>query len=243
MRSKGYGQFCPVSVAAEVLSERWTFLVLRELLAGSTRFNDLHRGVPLMSASLLSQRLRDLEMTGIIERRPLSTGRGYSYHLTESGEALRPIVYGIGLWGTKYMRTQYSAENLDPSLLMWDMRRWIRGDHMPPGRTVVRFDIPDAPPPKRHYWMMKEAGETDIDLCLFDPGFPVDLVVTGRLATLTRVWMGDIEPEAAVRNREITLEGDPAHCKGFYDWIGLSPFVHMEAAGMTAVIAQAAPAS
>jgi DNA-binding HxlR family transcriptional regulator len=243
MPSKGYGQFCPVSIAAEVLSERWTLLVLRELLAGSTRFNDLHRGVPLMSASLLSQRLRDLEIAGLIERQPLPTGKGYSYHLTESGRALEPIVTGIGLWGLKYMRTQFSPENLDPSLLMWDMRRWIRGDHMPAGRVVIRFDIPDAPAPKRHYWMVKNEIEKDIDLCLFDPGFPVDLVVTSKLATLTRVWMGDIEPESAVRNHQVTLEGNPAVRMSFYDWIGLSPFVHLEAAGMEASLQQPALAS
>ncbi len=230
MRRKGYGQFCPVSIAAEVLSERWSLLVLRELLAGSTRFNDLHRGVPLMSASLLSQRLRDLEGAGLVERQPLPTGKGYSYHLTDSGEALRPIVDGIGLWGAKYMRTQYSQENLDPSLLMWDMRRWIRGDLMPPGKIVVRFDIPDAPMPKRHYWMVKEESG-DIDLCLFDPGFPVNLVVTSGLRTLTRVWMGDIEAESAVRNQQVTLDGDPMVRMTFYDWIGLSPFVHLQAAG------------
>lgn len=231
MRNKGYGQFCPISIAAEVLTERWTLLVLREMLAGSTRFNDLHRGVPLMSASLLSQRLRDLEGAGLIERRALPTGKGYSYHLTESGEALRPIITGIGLWGSKYMRTQYSPENLDPSLLMWDMRRWIRGDLMPPGRVVIRFDIPDAPVQKRRYWMVKEDGEHNVDLCLFEPGFPVDLVITSNLATLTRVWMGDIEAESAVRNQQLLLEGDPVVRMSFYDWIGLNPFVHLEAVG------------
>lgn len=231
MRSRGYGQFCPISIAAEVLTERWTLLVLREMLAGSTRFNDLHRGVPLMSASLLSQRLRDLEGAGLIERRALLTGKGYSYHLTESGEALRPIITGIGLWGSKYMRTQYSPENLDPSLLMWDMRRWIRGDLMPPGRVVIRFDIPDAPVQKRRYWMVKEDGEHNVDLCLFEPGFPVDLVITSNLATLTRVWMGDIEAESAVRNQQLLLEGDPVVRMSFYDWIGLNPFVHLEAVG------------
>jgi DNA-binding HxlR family transcriptional regulator len=240
MPSKGYGQFCPVSIAAEVLSERWTLLVLRELLAGSTRFNDLHRGVPLMSASLLSQRLRDLEIAGLIERQPLQTGKGYSYHLTEGGAALEPIVVGIGLWGTKYMRTQYAPENLDPSLLMWDMRRGIRGDLMPSGKIVIRFDLPDAPAPKRHYWMVKGEGETDLDLCLFDPGFPVCLVITSTLATLTRVWMGDIDAKTAVRNHQITLEGEPAVRMSFYEWIGLSPFVHLEAAGMTPALAESA---
>jgi DNA-binding HxlR family transcriptional regulator len=230
MRNKGYGQFCPVSVAAEVLTERWSLLVLRELLAGSTRFNDLHRGVPLMSASLLSQRLRDLELAGIVDREPLPTGKGYSYHLTESGQALMPIVNGIGLWGVKYMKTHYTPENLDPSLLMWDMRRWVRGDLMPPGRVVIRFDIPDAPARKQHYWLKKDEGDNTIDLCLFDPGFPVGLVVTGRLEMLTRVWMGDIEPEAAVRNGLIELDGSPELRMSFYDWIGLSPFVHMAAA-------------
>lgn len=233
MRNKGYGQFCPVSVAAEVLAERWSLLVLRELLAGSTRFNDLHRGVPLMSASLLSQRLRDLELAGIVDREPLPTGKGYSYHLTESGEALGPIVNGIGLWGVKYMRTQYSPENLDPSLLMWDMRRWVRADLMPTGRVVIRFDIPDAPARKQHYWLMKDENDTSVDLCLFDPGFPVGLVVTGRLEMITRVWMGDIEPEAAVRNHLIELDGTPELRMSFYDWIGLSPFVHLAATDTT----------
>ncbi len=239
MRNKGYGQFCPVSVAAEVLSERWTLLVLRELLSGSTRFNDLHRGVPLMSASLLSQRLRDLEGAALIERRPLPTSKGYSYHLTESGKALDPIITGIGLWGTKYMRTQYSPENLDPSLLMWDMRRWIRGDLMPPGKHVIRFDIPDAPVQKRRYWMVKEESG-DIDLCLFDPGFPVNLVITSGLANLTRVWMGNIEVETAVRTQQIVLEGDQQVRMSFYDWIGLNPFVHLEAVGAEPALKQTA---
>ncbi len=240
MRNKGYGQFCPVSMAAEVLAERWSLLILRELLCGSTRFNDLHRGVPLMSASLLSQRLRDLELAGIIDRKPLPSGKGYACHLTESGEALRPIVNGIGLWGLKHMHTQYAPENLDPSLLMWDMRRWIRGDRMPDGRVVIRFDMPDAPARKQHYWLMKEEGEINIDLCFFDPGFVVGLVVTGRLETITRVWMGDIEPEAAVRNHLIQLEGTPELCMSFYDWIGLSPFVHMAAAEDGAPLRQTA---
>jgi DNA-binding HxlR family transcriptional regulator len=225
MRSKGYGQFCPVSVASEVLTERWTILVLRELLCGSTRFNDLHRGVPLMSASLLSQRLRDLEMAGIIERHPLENGRGFSYHLTPAGRALGPIVDEIGIWGIKYLRNLYDAENLDPSLLMWDMRRWIRAEHLPSGRVVIRIDIPDAPAAKRHFWLLKHAGDTEIDLCMFDPGFDVDLVVTGQLEVLTRVWMGDIPLETAVRNRLIELDGSPELRMSFYDWIGLSPFV------------------
>ncbi|MCO5223363.1 MAG: helix-turn-helix transcriptional regulator [Thermomicrobiales bacterium] len=229
MCAKGYGQFCPVSIAAEVLSERWTLLVLRELLAGSTRFNDLHRGVPLMSASLLSQRLRDLELAGLLDRQPLPSGKGKSYRLTEAGEALRPVVDGIGLWGTRYMRTQYAPENLDPSLLMWDMRRWIRGDRMPSGHIVIRFDIPDAPLQKQHYWMVKEDGSDTLDLCLFDPGFPVCLIVTGRLEILTRVWMGNIEAEHAVRSGQLTLDGVPEIRMSFYDWIGLNPFVHLAA--------------
>ncbi len=175
----------------------------------------------------------------MIERRPLPTGKGYSYHLTDSGEALRPIVFGIGLWGSKYMRTQFSPENLDPSLLMWDMRRWIRGDLMPPGKIVIRFDLPDAPMQKRHYWMVKEeSGE--IDLCLFDPGFPVNLVVTSKLATLTRVWMGDIEAEAAVRTKQVVLEGDSAVRMSFYDWIGYSPFVQLVADGMEPALQKSA---
>ncbi len=225
--TKGYGQFCPVAVASEVLAERWTLLILRELLCGSRRFNDLHRGVPLMSASLLSQRLKELELAGLVEKRAQSGHRGHDYVLTEAGEAVRPIVYGIGLWGLKYMRSTFEESNLDPSLLMWDMRRWIRPQHLPESKVVIRIDLTDARRGLQHFWLVKESGASELDLCLHDPGFEVDLVVTSDVETMSRVWLADIDLESAVRSRRIELEGPSSLRMSFYDWIGLSPFAHM----------------
>lgn len=226
-RRTGYGQFCPVSIASEVLAEKWTPLVLRELLCGSHRFNDIHRGVPLMSASLLSQRLRHLEEWGLVERVPVPGTRGYSYMLTEAGHALRPIIDSIGLWGLKYMRTTFAAENLDPSLLMWDMRRWIKPEHFPWDRAVIMINITDVRKRLRSYWLVKDPNDATLDLCLDDPGFDVDLTITSDIETLAKVWMGEISLDVALRNRQIEIEGAPALRLTVYDWIGLSPFASM----------------
>ncbi|MBX3071293.1 MAG: helix-turn-helix transcriptional regulator [Thermomicrobiales bacterium] len=226
-RKSGYGQFCPVSIAAEVLAEKWTLLVLRELLAGSSRFNDIQRGVPLMSATLLSQRLRTLEHWGLIERIQEPGARGHSYCLTEAGMALGPIIDNIGVWGLKYMRqTTFADQNLDPSLLMWDMRRWIRPESFPCDRAVIMITVIDVQKRMRNYWLVKDTDEAVLDLCLEDPGFDVDLTITSDIETLTRVWMGDMPLDSALRNRTIQCEGSAVLRMSVYDWIGLNPFAH-----------------
>ena len=242
-KTRGYGQFCPVAIASEVLAERWTMLVLRELLCGSHRFNDLHRGVPLMSASLLSRRLKELDAFGLVEKRPLERGKGHGYFLTEAGQALNPLVEGIGLWGLKYMRTTFAATNLDPSLLMWDMRRWIRPEHVPVGRIVIRIDLTDARKAQQRYWLVKHENEQDLDLCLHDPGFDVNLIVTSDIESLARIWLGDIEIEHAIRSGRIRLEGPASLRLSFYDWIGLSPFAHLRPANPAGAHASVAPAA
>ena len=118
-----YGQFCPVAMAAEIVCSRWTALVLRELLCGSTRFNDLRRGVPLMSPTLLSKRLKELEEAGVIVAVPTRQPGVFDYKLTKAGEDLRPVVMSLGIWGQRWIESSLSLKNLDPSLLMWDMRR------------------------------------------------------------------------------------------------------------------------
>ena len=137
---KGYGQFCPVAKGAEVFAERWTPLVLRELLCGSTQFSDLHRGVPLMSRSLLSLRLKQLEQIGVVERK--HGPQGPQYHLTPAGRDFAPIVRRLGEWGQRWFRSRYVRDELDVTLLMWDMRRGIKVDAFPTGRTCVQFDFP-----------------------------------------------------------------------------------------------------
>jgi DNA-binding HxlR family transcriptional regulator len=182
--AKGYGQFCPVSRAAEILAERWTPLVVRELLCGSVRFNDLQRGVPRMSSALLSRRLKELEHAGIIERRPAATGRGSEYHPTDAGRELLPVLEGMGNWAQRWVRDDLVADqNLDPDLLMWDIRRNVgRGAMEGSGRFVVRFEFPDMPSTRRRYWLVFEGDEAD--LCVKNPGFEVDLYVSSKVRAL-----------------------------------------------------------
>jgi DNA-binding HxlR family transcriptional regulator len=223
-RKKGYGQYCPVAKAAEILAERWTPLVVRELSHGSHRFNDLRRGLPLMSASLLSQRLKALEWAGVVERRKAPDERGHHYYLTKAGEALRPIIEALGVWGLQFVRSNFEHQDLDPRLLMWDMRRCIRIERLPPGRVVIRFEFPDQPATKRRWWLLKDRD--NLDLCLQDPGFEVGLTVSANPRTMTRVWMGDLDIADALRAGTLTLEGSTALCLSFPDWIGLSVFAH-----------------
>jgi len=220
---KGYGQFCPVAKAAEILAERWTPLVLRELTCGSTRFNDLRRGVPLMSSSLLSQRLKFLEQEGVIERRAAGPGRGFEYHLTDAGRELAPLINTMGEWGARWVRSRLGPEELDVGLLMWDMQRCVRPTNLPPRRVVVAFEYTDLPPRKRrHWWLVCEGSETD--LCLTDPGFEVDLFIATDLRTMTAVWMGDIALRSAMASGALEVQGPAELRRRLADWLGLSAF-------------------
>src|SRR5687767_10932777 len=163
---RSYGQFCPVAIAAETVTERWTPLVLRELLCGSTRFNDLRRGVPLMSPSLLSSRLRMLQRVGIVERREGENGTVH-YHLTPAGEELRPLIEALGAWGQRWARGDVRPEHLDASLLMWDVHRNVEQERLPDQRVVVHFRLRGSNDGKSRFWLVLGAGEAD--LCLRDP--------------------------------------------------------------------------
>jgi DNA-binding HxlR family transcriptional regulator len=222
MTQAGYKQFCPLAMAAELLCTRWTMVLMRELVAGTTRFNDLRRGVPKMSPTLLSQRLRELEAAGIVERRPLRSEKGvFEYHLTESGKDLRGVVEAMGFWGQKWVEARQSLKNLDPSLLMWDMRRNLNPSPLPHRRTVIEFLYHDLPLTKRYWWLVVEPlGE--VDLCWSDPGFDVDLYVSTDLRTMTSVWMGvtTVAKEAG----RFTFTGDREIASTMQTWLGLSPF-------------------
>lgn len=222
MTQPGYKQFCPVAMAAELLCARWTMVLLRELVAGSTRFNDLRRGVPKMSPTLLSQRLKELEMAGVVERRAHHTDRNvFEYHLTESGRDLRPIVEAMGFWGQKWVEAKQSLKNLDPSLLMWDMRRNLDPSPLPKQRTVIQFLYQELPIAKRNWWLVVER-QGGVDLCSIDPGFEVDLYVSTDLRTMTAIWMG-LTTIAKERDK-ITLTGDRDIANMMQNWLGLSPF-------------------
>ena len=218
----GYGQFCPVAMASEVICARWTPLILRELLCGSTRFNDLRRGVPRMSPTLLSKRLKDLEQAGVIETRATGQAGIVEYHLTQAGQELRPIVMSLGIWGQRWVETQLSLKNLDPSLLMWDMRRSLDLTPMPPRRCTIQFHYPELSDIRRNYWLVIDGRL--VDLCLTDPGYEVDLFVECSLRTMTTVWMGLTNVQTELDAGRLELSGDKTLARSMQQWLGLSPF-------------------
>jgi len=221
----GYGQFCPIAQAAEVLTERWTPLVIRELaLVGSHRFNDIQRGVPLMSPSLLTKRLRELERAGIVERRPRPDAKGSEYHLTPAGEELGPVVAQMGMWSERWLRRPIFEATPDTGLLMWWMRGTINTEALPADRTVIHFHFRGAPEKLRYFWLVLP----DADLCLSDPGFGVDITVHSDAKTLTSVWMGDLGLAAALARGGVELEGPKNLVRSFPDWFGLHPFAGVE---------------
>jgi DNA-binding HxlR family transcriptional regulator len=215
---KGYGQFCPVAKGAEVLAERWTPLVVRELLEGSTRFNDLHRGVPLMSRSMLSLRLKQLEDVGVVTRK--NGGQGTEYHLTEQGREFAPIIHMLGEWGQRWYRTNFGDDELDVSLLMWDIHRKVHPEHFPSGRTTVQFDFTGVPAGRRQWWLV--SAISGVDVCPIDPGFEVDLHVTTQLRVLTQIWLGDVTYRIALTRGDIKLDGPRPLQRSFEQWLGRS---------------------
>jgi len=222
MTRHGYKQFCPLAMAAELLCTRWTMVLLRELVAGSTRFNDLRRGVPKMSPTLLSQRLKELETAGVLERHVVPAERGvFEYRLTDAGRDLGAVVDAMGSWGQKWVETRLSLRNLDPSLLMWDMRRNLNPTPLPDRRTVIQFLYRDLPASKRSWWLVVEPG-AEVDLCWADPGFDVDLYVATDLRTMTAIWMG--LTTVAKEGDKVVLTGAPAVASTMQAWLGLSPF-------------------
>lgn len=217
-----YGQFCPVAMAAEIVCSRWTALILREMLCGSTRFNDLRRGVPRMSPTLLSKRLKELEQAGVIATRPTRQPGVVDYVLTPAGQDLREVVMSLGIWGQRWVESQVSLRNLDPSLLMWDMRRWLNLTPHPERHSVIQFEYPELRDNRRHFWLIVEGD--GVDLCSQDPGHEVDLFVQSSLRTMTAIWMGITTVQAELDAGRLELTGDMALARSMQQWLGLSPF-------------------
>jgi len=215
-----YGQFCTVARAAEVLCERWTPLVVRELLCGSKRFNDLHRGVPRMSTSLLAQRLRQLEEFGIVRRSPI--GKVWEYGLTDAGEELRPIVMALGHWGARWIGSRLREDELDAGLLMWDVRRSVNRAAFPPAPVVVQFLFRDARRGENAWWLVVDDGPAD--LCRDDPGRDITLVVDSTVRALTEVWAGERTPEDVIRSGELRVDGAARDARCLWQWLGTSAF-------------------
>jgi DNA-binding HxlR family transcriptional regulator len=214
-----YGQFCPVAKAMELLDERWTMLVIRELLEGSRTFNALRRGVPRISPALLSARLQRLSRAGVIER--YQDGNRVSYALTPAGRELHTVVEAIGRWGIRWI-PELGDEDLDPHLLMWDIHRNIDLEAVPLGRSVLRFSFRDVPDAARDWWLVITGD--GVDLCDFDPGHPVAATVETDLGTLTRVWRGDLSWKQALHTGGLLLHGPTQARRVVPRWLKLSAF-------------------
>src|SRR5262245_35216726 len=225
----GDGQFCPIAVACETFAERWTPLILRELLGGARRFNEIRRCIPLISRTLLAQRLRELEDAGVVESRPLPRGRGREYRPTRAAEEFREVLERLGAWGQPWATGPFAPENLALALLMWNVSRRIDLPRLPERRVVVRFEFRKFPPRCRGFgtcWLVLE--RTGTDLCLKDPGHDVDLVVNADAAAIARVWTGALTFQQAVRAGGLALEGPRDLVRAFPTWLLLSHFAHVE---------------
>ena len=214
-----YRQFCPVAKAMELLDERWTLLIIRELIGGGQGFNDLRRGVPRMSPTLLSRRLHRLTMAGIVYRP--DEGADARYALTPAGRELRPIVESIGAWGIRWVG-ELGDEDLDPKLLLWDMHRSIDRTKIPVGRSVVAFTFSDVAPSIRDWWLVITAESADV--CDVDPGFPISATVTRSLRCTTEIWRGDITWADGLRSGTLRVEGAQAVRRALPRWFTLSSF-------------------
>ncbi|GGD08481.1 winged helix-turn-helix transcriptional regulator [Nocardioides daphniae] len=217
-----YSQFCPVAKAMELLDERWTVLVIRELLLGSTHFNELRRGVPRMSPSLLATRLRSLERVGIVARTELG------YELTECGRDLHAAVMHLGMWGQRWIKDVGDGD-LDPHLLMWDVQRTVPTHLWPPGTTCVLLEFIDLPPRRRHWWLVVKNGGAES--CDVDPGHEVTATVRVSLRDLTHVWRGDLGWSQALRSGRVQVDALPAVARRVPEWFGQSVLAPAQPSG------------
>ena len=215
-----YGQYCPVAKATEILGDRWTLLIIRDLLTGTRHFNDLERGLPGISRGLLADRLRRLQRMGIVEKQAHRDRRQRTeYRLTRSGEELQPVVESLLVWGSRWAFEEPEAHDLDPLLLLWWMRGRVRVDQLPEHRVVVQFDFTGAV--NERYWLI--LAKDDVSLCETDPGFALDMLVTADISALYQVWLGRLEFGDALHRQQIAIDARPALAQAFPNWFAYSP--------------------
>ena len=226
-----YKQYCPVARASEILADRWTPLIVRELIAGSHRFNQIERGLPGISRSLLASRLRDLEAAGVLERMCPPRSHAAEYHLTEAGRDLKPVIETLGAWGVRWAFGEPRPEELDAGLLVWKIHQRINPDLLPESRVVVEFDF--TGPRGRRVWLLLEPRE--VSVCVTPPGFDPDIVIHSDLALFHRVWLGQIDYASAVRCGGIVVDGVPVLAKAFPQWLmwsAMARFIRKPAPGI-----------
>lgn len=222
-----YGQFCPIAKATEVLGERWTVLIMRELLMGTTRFSDFQRALSKISPTLLAKRLRSLEAHGLVVRKQLSGRQGHEYRLTPAGKELHPVVEALAIWGMRWARGRMEDDELDVDLLMWDIRRRLDISQLPDGETVLCFIFKEFET-RKSWWFVINDGE--VDVCNVDLNKDVDLYLTTDLRTLVEVWEGDRPLKQALRNEDILAVGTKGLIRSMPDWFPLCEFAHIRPA-------------
>lgn len=222
---KSYGQFCPVAKAAQLFCRRWTPLIVRDLSAGPLRFSDIQRGVPLMSPALLSRRLRELVLEGVVVRHREQGKRATTYRLSPSGEELVPLVVLLGTWGQRFTRRDLAADEVDLGLFLWAFQRSVDRTAFGARRTVIRLDVAGQPRGKRRWWFVNDPGS--LDLCLEDPGHEVDLYIAASLQDLIRLWRGDLELAEAIARGRLAVDGPSPLRRAFRAWFGVSVLAHI----------------
>jgi DNA-binding HxlR family transcriptional regulator len=215
-----YGQYCPVALGSEVLAERWTPLILREMVLGSTRFNDIERGLPGISRSLLLKRLKQLERRGVVEIVEAPAGRGHEYHLTPAGRDLESVIMTLGEWTVRWLFKEPLPRESDPVTLTWWMHRRVDADATPDGRVVIQFNYRDVRPTT--IWLVLDRGDPSV--CTNHPGFEPDLLVTTDSVSLMRVFSGIDDLRAARDAGRVRIEGMPSLVEQFPSWFLWSPF-------------------
>lgn len=229
-----YGQYCPIAKAVEILGDRWTLLIIRDLLTGACHFNEIERGLPGISRGLLASRLRRLERMGLVEKVHVENGRQRTaYFLTEAGQELKEVINSLLIWGARWAFEEPAEEDLDPVLLMWWMRSRVYVDHLPDERVVVQFCFTGA----RYdtFWLL--LTKEDVSVCLTDPGFETNVLVTTPLSTFFQIWLGRIEYDDAQRDGLIEIDAIPALANAFPTWFAYSlaaPVVRQTAVSSTA---------
>lgn len=218
-----YGDFCPVQMAAEVVADRWTPMIVRELVLGNTRFNDIARGLPGISRSLLVQRLRHLERNGVLETWPSPTGRGSEYHLTPAGRDLERVIDSFGRWAIEWLFDDMRPHDVQPTTLMWWMHRRVDPSRFPPRRTVVEWRH-TAPAPEV-IWLVLDRQE--VSVCMVHPGFDVDVVVSATTGDFADVFQGYRTWREAVDQGRIEVAGPPRLLSALPSWFLWSPWAEV----------------
>ncbi len=223
---KSYGQFCPVAKAAELFCERWTPLIIRDLAAGASRFSEIQRGVPLMSPTLLSRRLKQLEAENVIERMPLPSGKGHGYSLTPAGVEFVPLVQELGVWGQRWSRRQLAEGEIDLGLLVWALERNVNASAFGTRQCVVRLRLTDQPQAKQLWWFVNK--DDHCELCLEDPGLDVDLYIESTLPDMIYIVRGDLSLARAIDDGKIEAIGSTQTQRALAKWMNFSPITKIK---------------